>query len=73
MTQNKQTRGKSTSDNEGGSLCGGVISKSTFDSNPMAYMMGYYMEDKDFEEYQKITDKKESYTFFEEHARSAIG
>ena len=40
-------KGESTFRN-GGSVCGGVISKSMFDSNPMAYMMGYYIQNKHF-------------------------
>lgn len=65
-------KGESTYRNGVDNMCGGVISKSTFDSNPMAYMMAYYMDDEDFEEYKKITDEKKRYSFFKEYARSAI-
>ena len=56
-------------------MCGGVISKSLFDSNPMAYMMAYYMEDEKFEEYvalKKAGKDKEATKLFEKYGRSAI-
>ena len=66
-------KGESTYGNGGScAMCGGVVSQSMFDSNPMAYMMAYYMEDKKFAQYKKIKDKKEQHLFFEKYARSAI-
>ena len=68
--------GESTYHNgKGGSICGGVVSKSLFDSNPWAYMMAYYMEDKKFAEYKKLKidgKDKEATKLFEKYARSAI-
>ena len=64
--------GESTYRNGGGSVCGGVISKSMFDSDPMAYMMAYYMEDDKFDVYKGMTDKKEASKWFDKYARSAI-
>ena len=60
-----------------GFICGGIIAKSLFDSDPMAYMMSFYMEDDRFKEYQAIcADKtlpeKERHNFFKKYARSAI-
>jgi hypothetical protein len=65
-------KGESTFRNGGGSLCGGIISKSTFDSDPWAYMMAYYMEDKYFEKYKAETDKLKRKKIFDKYARSAI-
>jgi len=69
--------GESTFGNGGGAMCGGIISKSMFDSDPWAYMMVYYMDDDRFEEYKTIcADKtlpeKERRRFFDKYARSAI-
>lgn len=67
--------GESTFRNGAGGMCGGVISKSMFDSDPWAYMMAYYMDDERFEEYKKLKEAgkhKEATMLFEEHARSAI-
>lgn len=51
-------KGESTYRNGGGAMCGGVVSKSRFDSNPWAYMMAYYMEDDKFEIYKKLKSSK---------------
>jgi hypothetical protein len=60
-----------TKTKEGGSICGGVISKSMFDSNPWAYMMAYYMDDDKFEVYKKLSkekaDKKSAREWFEKY------
>ena len=64
--------GESTFRNGDGAMCGGVISKSTFDSDPMAYMMAYYMEDDKFEEYKKMCVGKKKRAFFNAYAISAI-
>lgn len=59
----------------GGAICGGVISKTLFDSEPMAYMMSYYMEDKWFEEYKAAKEKgddKAANKLFDRYAMSAI-
>lgn len=59
----------------GGSICGGVVSKSRFDADPWGLMMAYYMEDDKFEEYKKLKTEgknKEATKFFEQHAQSAI-
>ena len=61
--------------NNGGSICGGVISQSKFDSNPWAYMMMMYMPDKQFKKYVELIKDgkdKEAAKFSEKHARSAI-
>lgn len=69
---------ESTYRNGGGSLCGGVISRSLFESDPWAYMMAYYMDDDKFEIYKKLTasggkaDKKSAREWFEKYAWSAI-
>jgi hypothetical protein len=64
--------GESTFKNGGGAMCGGVVSKSLFNSNPMAFMMAYYMDDKHFEKYKVEKDKKKRHNLFEKYARSAI-
>jgi hypothetical protein len=56
----------------GSAICGGVISQTQFDSDPLAYMMSWYMEDSKFEAYQMIKNPKEKARFFNKHARSAI-
>ena len=67
---------KEINTNSGGSICGGVISKSMFDSNPWAYMMAYYMEDDKFEVYKKLSseksDQKSAKEWFNKYSRSAI-
>ena len=65
-------KGESAYRNGGGSVCGGVVSRSMFESNPWAYMMAYYMIDEKFAEYKEIKGEKERLVFFEKHARSAI-
>ena len=58
-----------------GAICGGVVNKSLFDSDPLAYMMAWYMEDDKFAEYRvlKKTGKdKEATKMFNKYARSAI-
>ena len=57
---------------KGGAMCGGVVSKSLFDSDPMAYMMCYYLEDKYFEKYKAEKDAKKRHKIFEKYAHSAI-
>ena len=64
--------GESTFRNGAGGLCGGVVSKSMFDSDPMAYMMAFYMEDKKFEEYKKEKNQEKRKKIFNEFAKSAI-
>ena len=69
--------GESTYRNGGGSMCGGVISKTLFDSNPMAYMMAYYMDDEDFDLYKRLksggsADQKAATDLFNKKAHSAI-
>ena len=71
-------KGESTYRNGGGSMCGGIVSKSTFDSEQMAYLMAYYMDDDKFEIYKKLksstekADQKSAKEWFEKYARSAI-
>ena len=67
--------GESTYKNGGCSVCGGIVSQSLFDSNPMAYMMAYYMEDKYFNQYAELKKSgkdKEAKKVFDKYARSAI-
>ena len=62
-----------------GFMCGGVIAKSLFDIDPMAYLMCYYMPDDKFKEYQALKEnpqewsQKEASRFFKKNAISAIG
>lgn len=59
----------------GGAICGGVIKKSLFDSDPWAFMMSYVMDDLHFEEYKKAKasgDSKLANQIFHEHAKSMI-
>ena len=62
----------------GGAICGGVISKSLFDSEPMAYLMSYVMDDDKFEIYKKLnsskgtSDQKEAKRWFKKYAVSMI-
>lgn len=62
----------------GGAICGGVVSKSMFDSDPWAYMMAYYMDDDKFEVYKKLrassgkADQKSADEWFSKYAHSAI-
>jgi hypothetical protein len=58
-----------------GAICGGVISQSLFDSNPGAYMMSYYLPDKQFERYKKAKengDNKKANQIFDKYSYSAI-
>ena len=59
-----------------GFVCGGIISKSTFDSDPWAYMMCYFMDDDRFAEYTELCKEpgmeKERIKFFNKHKLSAI-
>jgi len=70
--------GESTYKNgEHGAVCGGVINKSRFLSDPWAYMMAWVMEDDYFEDYKKLvkagySKEKERKKFFDEHAVSMI-
>ena len=57
-----------------GAVCGGIIKKSLFMSDPMAYRI-YYMDDDKFDEYVKAKDKQDEKTahkLFEEYAYSTI-
>ena len=63
---------KEKQEQSGGAICGGVVSQSTFDSDPWAYMMAFYMPDEKYNEYITIKDKKLQSSFFKEYARSAI-
>ena len=56
----------------GGSICGGVISESKFQSNPWAYMMNYVMPDKWYKKYVATKDKKARERLFNKYARSII-
>lgn len=64
--------GESTFRNGGGGMCGGVVSENTFNSDPMAYMMAYYMKDEDFDVYKNIKGEKDRRQFFKKNAHSAI-
>ena len=61
-----------------GFSCGGVVSKTMFDSDPWAYMMCYYMDDERFDEYKQLCSIKEKWAerearlFFKKYAQSAI-
>ena len=58
-----------------GAICGGVVSKTLFDSDPWAYMMAYYIEDKYFEKYRAANEagnRKKAKEIFRKYARSAI-
>lgn len=65
--------GESTYGNgDSSSMCGGVVSRSTFDSNPLTYMMAYYMDDDKFKEYKNEKDRKKQKILFEKYTHSAI-
>jgi len=67
--------GESTYRNGGGSICGGVISKTLMFSNVEAYMMAYYLEDEQFARYKiaiESGDEKIAKKIFDQHARSII-
>ncbi|HEX8196335.1 MAG TPA: hypothetical protein VF571_09120 [Pyrinomonadaceae bacterium] len=55
-----------------GVMCGGVVSQSTFNSNPWAYMMCFVMPDKEFEKYNAEKDEKKRKELFKKYARSVI-
>ncbi len=55
-----------------GAICGGVVSKSLFDSNPWAYMMNYCMDDDKFKKYVAEKDKKKRKVIFDKYARIVI-
>lgn len=64
-----------SSDKIEGAMCGGVISESLFQSDPMAYMMAWVMPDDKFEAYKKLHDegkREEANKLMHEHARSII-
>ncbi len=65
-------KGESTYRNGGGNMCGGVISQSTFDSDPMGYLMAYVMPDDKFELYKNETDEKKAHELFKKYAKSMI-
>jgi len=60
---------KSTVD---GAICGGVISDSLFDTDPMAYLMCWTMPDDKFELYKNETNKKKKSALFDKYAYSHI-
>ena len=65
--------GESSYHNGGsGSMCGGVIKQSTFDKEPMGYMMCYMIPDEHWEEYINEKDKKKQHLLFKKWAWSAI-
>lgn len=67
--------GESTYRNGGGAMCGGVVSQSTFDSDPWAYMMAFVMPDDRFEQYKickREKDEKKAKELFDKFAVSMI-
>ena len=68
--------GESTFRNgSGGAMCGGIISKSLFDSDPWDYMMAYYMDDEWFVKYKILKEQgndKAAKKLFDKYAHSAI-
>lgn len=66
-------QGESTYRNGGdGAMCGGVISQSTFNSNPWAYMMAYIMPDDKFELYKIEKDENKRKELFKRFSKSMI-
>lgn len=66
-------QGESTYRNGGdGAMCGGVISQSTFNSNPWAYIMAYVMPDDKFELYKMEKDEKKRKELFKRFSKSMI-
>lgn len=65
-------KGQSTYRTGEGGVCGGVVSQSTFDSEPWAYLMAYVMPDKWFEKYAKEKDEKKAKLLFDKYAKSMI-
>ena len=60
----------------GGSICGGVVSESTFRKDPWAYMMAYTLPDDKFKKYvalMKAGKDKEAKKIFNRYSYSAIG
>ena len=57
---------------EGGSICGGIVSDSIFNSNPWAYMMAYRLPDKQYEKYVAEKDETKRKKIFDKYATSAI-
>ena len=56
-------------------MCGGVISQTLFDSEPMAYLMAYVLPDDKFKEYAELKRSgkdKEATKIFNKFARSNI-
>lgn len=59
----------------GSAICGGVISDSKFQKDPMAYMMCFVMPDDKFKEYEvavKNKDQKKRRELFSQYAMSVI-
>ena len=71
-------KGESTFRNGGGSMCGGVMSKTEFFKNVEANMMAYYMDDENFALYKRLresggtADKKAAQDLFKRKAISFI-
>lgn len=62
-------------DDNGGSMCGGVVKESVFKADPMAYMMAWIMPDNYFKQYVAAKNKgddKKAKQLFDKHAWSAI-
>lgn len=58
-----------------GAICGGVISESKFNEDPMAYMMALVLPDEWHEKYMKLIEEdkiKEAREIIERYARSMI-
>lgn len=58
-----------------GSICGGVVSESQFNEDPMAYMMSMILPDKWYKKYVKLIKEgkdKEASKLFKKHAWSPI-
>jgi hypothetical protein len=53
-------------------MCGGLISETKFLSDPWAYMMAWYMPDKQYARYVATKDEKKRKQLFDKYARSAI-
>lgn len=61
--------------NNSSAMCGGVISQSLFDSDPMAYMMAYTLPDEHFKKYKEYKEngqEKEASRIFDKYSYSAI-
>ncbi len=61
-----------------GAMCGGVMSFSQWQKDPMTNMMAFYMDDEKFEIYKNLRSKqgkearKKAEEYFKRHAISAI-